>query len=1521
MWKKQVNGMGNGMGKIKVCSLVLGVLLIVMLVSVVSADENGITFVLGTDENRASLLNASGNVSVNIEIYNATQACSMDFANESVVFLASLDNETVACINSTINSSAYICAYNLSSDINIANMDDPVITDYWETGGDENIRDLIEYINSKVHDSVPSSEDTTNAPHLDIAIVTGYRSHELPLKHISEKINNDINLNMTLNYYLYDYVMENDVNLSSMDIIYIKMLTPATASRINETVTYAICNGSVVIDDDTLLDENIPLPEDEIEDYRDLLNTYWTNGAYNESNLENLVYRIAYDFFNRTDLVVGEPIPLPPRAIYHPNMSSTDPKYFCEDLNTYLGWYANRTDGGHVYDPDSPTVAITFYKSYFPYQIEPIDALIHKFEFNNINVIPFYATSKNSGSVYLRLGNETIVDAIVSFTYFSNKFNAEEIGVPVINGVINNYMNCSEWENSSHPLPTDKMLKIDNPELVGTIDPIIMAATEKDVATNTDRPISIDYQVEWLVNRTIAQINLAVKPESEKRVAIIYYNHGGGKDNIGASYLDVAPSICSLLEEMDNANYSMDTSLIPNKTALIDLMLTQGINVGTWAPGELKKLVDTKKITLIPESTYKQWFEQLPVQRQEEVISRWGPVPGEIMVYENESGKYLVIPKIDVGNNVLLAPQPTRGWLQDNDVLYHDKELAPHHQYIAFYLWLQNEYNADAIVHFGRHGTQEWLPGKQFGLSRYDWPSIMVGDMPVIYPYVMDGLGEGNQAKRRGNAVIIDHLVPPIIAAGSYGNYSNLSEAIFDYEQAKANPTLKAMHKAEILNLTRELHLDEQMNMSLAENQTTFEDVFLEELSEYLEELKSTSMPYGLHILGTTHEDEKLVGMVNSMLGAEFAEEVYQFNNSDDAPLLLLDLVLNRNVNITAAQMQVLQNTSTEIDNYLSTSLTYAQDIAESLNEIQQVLNALDGRFIPANLGGDPVRTPYALPSGRNFYAFDQRTLPKKAAWELGKIMADDMLDAYRASHNGTYPRKVAYVLWAGETTRHEGVMESQILYLLGIEPDWEKNKVIGVKLPSEPLDRPRIDVVIVVSGLYRDMFPSKIVLLDEAVRLAYAQNNTSTCPNYVKQNADALAAVLMENDPSLDPDAALDLALLRIFGCADGTYGPGLSNAIGASNTWNDTDVLAQLFIDRMGNAYGSDVWGESATDLFKTNLADVEVTMHSRSSNLYGGFDNDDFFQYLGGLNLAVSFASGGDYPDSYVTNLRANGDERVETLSLFLSKELYSRYFNPKWIAGMQEHGYAGAREMVDFVENLWGWEVTDPNLIKDHVWMQVYQTYIENPENREWLMQNNPYGYQALAARMLEATRKLDREGNPYWNADQPVINALVREYVESVAENGVTCCHHTCGNPLLDEYISGKLSVVGLSAKDIEKYRQLMDEATGLQTEQSVTKTSNDDSSSLRLNVSGTGNESTDAGSGAGLDAELIQDAGVGGEGVSDPGDYVEGFEMQDESAQTSDAGPMPFSGADIVGMLLVMLAAGAIYIGFRRRGV
>ncbi len=461
-------------------------------------------------------------------------------------------------------------------------------------------------------------------------------------------------------------------------------------------------------------------------------------------------------------------------------------------------------------------------------------------------------------------------------------------------------------------------------------------------------------------------------------------------------------------------------------------------------------------------------------------------------------------------------------------------------------------------------------------------------------------------------------------------------------------------------------------------------------------------------------------------------------------------------------------------------------------------------------------------------------------------------------------------MLWKSETCRLHGVVESEILYFLGVKPVWDNNdRWKDVELiPSDELGRPRIDVVITTSGCYRDMFGYKFELLEKAVRLAATANDTEH-QNDVKENADSLYQWLIEN--GYNESEAQTLSTVRIFTNDIGTAGTGLHDTVPASDMWENEDEVADVYISKMSYMYGADVWGVQARDIFEHNLDGIEIGIFSCSSEVAGVLDQG-VDSYLGGLALGSRSVSG-KTPDLYITNLRDQNNPTVETLSHFFNRELMTRYFNPRWTTGMMEHDYTGANNMNEFVERFWRWNVEVPDLVTDDMWNQTYNTYVQDPEMQNFFDSNNPYAYQSITARMLEATRKLDAEGNPYWDASDEVIQDLVKEYVESVVENGVTCCHHTCGNPLLDEYVQGLLSVAGVSEQDADMYRRMMDETT---------------------------------------------QRAASGKGV---GDYVEGYEMQDESTQSADTGPMSFSGSDIMGALIVLLIVGAIYVGFRKGGV
>jgi cobaltochelatase CobN len=1482
-------------------------MLALVVTTATAASGNEIVFILGTDVNKDALQNAASNDTITSELditiigMSDTIPQDFNFPDYQIIFIESQNKTMImqwsANITAAGESGSVIIGYNLSaaitdlsdtslpnatlSNITLPNIDlrsseYTNIERYWIQGGYSNMKNMLKFMGQKFCNAW--SNETIPEPEL-----------------LRSKINITYILNYeTDNYYLIKVLGERSVitdrftvtvvdgaeaaaanltNLSGQDVIMLGMIGANQFPEFKDALLAAKDNGTQIGLIGNLADiynvGTIYMENSTIKEYHD-------NGGY--TNMENWIRCIGA---THEDIYIeyspAVPPSIPDHGIYHPDAF---PMIF-ENSTEYLVWYANRG-----YNASAPTIGIItnkLAKEKIYYTTD--NAIIRDLESKGCNVI--YTTSKvcSQDVDYFIRDENVLVDSIISLNAFYLNYGDQEQGVeylksynvPVLKGVLDPYNTPDDYNASQRGLDLMSIpFQVTQPEIDGCIDYIWIAGKVKDPATEKSYYEPLMPQVDWLCDRAISWANLGRANNADKKVTIIYYNHEGGKNNIGASYLDISSSFTLLLEQMRVAGYDIENGAIPNGSEFINRFI-ESRNVGSWAPGELEKVVNSDNVTLVSLDDYLVWYNTLPESVRDEVEARWGEAPGNIMVYEGD----FVIPTVQLGN-INFIPQPTRGDLSDESLIYHDKSLPPTHQYLATYFWINNVYNTDAMIHFGTHGTQEWLPGKEVGLWRYDYPSIMLDDTPVIYPYIMDNVGEGTQAKRRGNAVIIDHLTPPITGAGIYGDLATIHEKIHNYEVAAGGNdiAMMALYRNSIIELYENLSMEHDLNVTPDELGTMTDDEFENfvgnTVHDYLHKLQSTLMPLGLHTFGVAPQDTKLVSMVKSMLNSDLIEHIVNVIQKDtgdeedweDAAnayaIELLNATLLNGATVSTAQLDVLNLTDPVITADLDMALYYSTVLGQTTREIDQVLHALNTGYIEPGPGNDPIRNREALPTGKNFYSFDQRKFPDEETTVMGTILGDQMVQQYYTTHNNTYPDKVTFVLWSVETMRHRGLMEAQIHSLLGVEPVRSRGRITGFEvIPQENMNHPRIDVVITPSGLYRDTFPYQLELIDEAVRTVAALNETSET-NYVRWNSLKMEDTLIAS--GYDNTTAQNLSLSRIFSESPGSYGTGLPGAVTASETWDSDDKLADLYMSRMSSIYGQDMWGESYEDVFRMNLRDVDAAIHSDSSNLFGVIDNDDFYQYLGGVGLAVRSLTGENL-EMYVANLERADDPRVITLNEAFRTELRARYFNPKWTSGMMEYDYAGAREFAKFTENIWGWDVMTPDMVTDPDWDEIYNIYVNDKYDlgtKEFFNTSNPYAYQAMTARMLETTRK------GYWNASDEVIQDLVKEYVESVVENGVTCCHHTCGNPLLDEYVQGLLSVAGISEQDADMYRRIMDEAT---------------------------------------------QRAASGKGV---GDYVEGYEMQDESIQSADTGPMSFSGSDIMGALIVLLIIGAIYAGFRK---
>jgi cobaltochelatase CobN len=1169
------------------------------------------------------------------------------------------------------------------------------------------------------------------------------------------------------------------------------------------------------------------------------LPAYWKySGA---QNAKGLIGYLLNRFCGFSQVDVMAPAEQPKDGLFHPDAPGG--KVFAS-LADYQAWYESSK-----HKQPGPWVGIISYNVIKTGHSKIQETLIRELEKQGLNVICAIGYPADMLIERYILAGRVKVDLLVSLMFSHPKEKAQallaEMNIPVIRG-ISLYNELSKWEQDPQGIePFQLASQIFMPELCGLIEPIVLGGkhvyTDEKTGIQVTEKIPQAERIARLSARVNAWLKLRTKKNSDKKVALLYYNNPPGKHTIYASYLDVFASMQALLERLAAAGYRFEKDSNFSKETLQDLILRQGRNIGTWAPGEMDKLIKSGRITLVAFDVYKQWFAGLPPEFRNQVVSKWGAVEETtLMSWTDPQGKqFLVLPGIRLGN-IFIGPQPARGWLQESARLYHDMTLPPHHQYLAFYLWLKKEFGADVVIHFGKHGTLEWTPGKQVGLSQNCSPDVLMQDIPDIYPYLMDDVGEGTQAKRRGNAVIISHMVPGLKKSGLYKEYSVLHNNIHLYlETRDVTPKVAEGYKQEVIKLSRELGIEKDLGVKI--DDLTFEE-FQKKLHDYIHELEYMNIPYGLHILGQPLEGEALASTVNAMLGVEsdipalgviigrvIGQDYLKVKANAHKYCDVLDRI--ESLSMDFVNKIVLEQVAPEdaarrlfADRYRkcppavkkqlkkagALAAKYAADLIGVDLEIKNTIRALNGEFIAPGPGNDPIRAPDALPTGKNFYGFDPQRVPTKVAWKVGQKMAEDLIAEHKQKH-GRYPDKVALILWATETLRHHGVMEAKALALLGARPIWDGRGILkGVELiPESELKRPRIDILVNASGLYRDVFPIQIGLIDDAVQLAIAEAQ-GKYENFARLYT--LEAEKIFAGKGFSAEEAKEMARYRIFGAPNQGYGTGLGPAVPASGSWDDDKKLSDLYIDRLNFAYGRNVWGKKSREAFTEALKGTDMVIHSRSTNLFGVLDNDDVYQYMGGMAMAIRNLSG-EEPELLVSDNRdpSTSGKMVE-FSKFMGLETRGRYFNPKWIGGMKEHGYSGALKMSDFVEFLWGWQVTVPREVTQEMWQQVSEVYVNDKYNldlKEFFEKNSPHAFQSITARIME----VDRKG--YQKFDQKTLQKLAAEYVESVADKGLACCEHTCNNIALNQFAANILSVPGLVAPaTMLKFQQQVKLTTG-----------------------------------------------------------------------------------------------------------
>lgn len=1098
------------------------------------------------------------------------------------------------------------------------------------------------------------------------------------------------------------------------------------------------------------------------------LTEYYSNGG--EANLRNFFAYFRAWHAKEDDSKLTPPMVVPVNGYYHPDA----PRLFAK-LDDYIEW------GRQRWKPKAPRVALAIHASAFAtLQTQVIDAVIHRSEALGQMPMPFWFDAENADALKQTL-QPAQADVLINMQHMGNgrarMREFEELRIPVLQTLNYRDGDIEQWKKEASGAPSRLVAPfIAVYETWGMSDPLVIAAVEDGAL------VPMQPQVDAVLRKASALATLRHTPSAEKRLALMFWNYPQGEKNFSASNLNVPRSLEALTRALHEAGYKVpavtEQQVIETGQALLSVL---------YHHDRLDELLRRGLAATLPVKKYNDWLAGTAPSVRSQLRARWGDPQSHWAVRTVSGEKQFVIPRWQLGN-LLLMPQMPRGGQPGEG--YHDAALPPDHLYMAAYLYVRNSV-PHALIHFGTHGTQEWLPGKDRGLSVDDYPLLAVGDLPVFYPYIQDNIGEALQAKRRGRAVIVSHQTPPFAPSGLYKELAEVHALLHEYIQldpgAVRDRTAENMRR---LIIEQSLHKD--MDWTEQAMREDF-DTFLTAFHDHLHGLAQRSIPLGLHTFGTSPSPEHRLSTVVQQLGDDFANAVAaaqapaatssahppghmmagavattapsgnEFFTGDASqlastpPYQLLQRHLQEQAPIsqlTEASLRPFVERAVELDRHLASN-----------HELTALLDGLAGRFVAPGPGGDPVRNP-DVPNGRNLFGFEPDKLPTRSAFDTADQALHALIDDYRAKHGGVAPAKLAFSLWSVEAMRHMGVTESQVLHALGLRPRWDQGgRVTALDIiPARELGRPRIDAIVQVTGAYRDQFEGFMRLLADATERLSKLDEPG---NVIAKNTRAAAQSLEKQ--GMDAAQAQRMAAVRLFGNQPGDYGVGLSDAVLDSTAWDDDGPLAEQYLSRLQYAYGSEDWGVSAGDvnLYAEQLKGVQAAVLSRSSNLYGVLTGDDPFQFLGGLSLAVRHING-QSPELYISDQRRPQGRMVSAAS-FLAEEMRTRYLNPQWIKPMQAEGYAGTLEIVDTINNLFGWQALDPATVRADQWQAMHDVYVMDKHQldmQQWFEQNNSMAQAQVLERLLEAIRK------GYWDAAEQTRREIAQRWQE-LADRSVT----------------------------------------------------------------------------------------------------------------------------------------------------
>ncbi|MCV7289691.1 cobaltochelatase subunit CobN [Mycolicibacterium wolinskyi] len=1047
---------------------------------------------------------------------------------------------------------------------------------------------------------------------------------------------------------------------------------------------------------------------------------------------------------------------------------------------------------------DGPTVAVLFYRAQqLAGNTGYVDALCDAIDNAGGRPLPVFCASLRTAEPELLelLGT---ADALITTVLAAGGSTPATVGaggaddswnvahlaaldVPILQGLCLT-SSREQWSGNDDGLsPLDVATQVAVPEFDGRIITVPFSFKEID-DEGLISYVPDEERCARVAGLAVRHARLRSVPAAEKHVALVFSAYPTKHARIGnAVGLDTPASALALLRAMREAGYDLgEADDIPglesgDGDALMHALIERGGQDPDWlTDGQL-----AGNPIRVSAKDYRAWFATLPAELADAIVEHWGPPPGELFVDRSRDPDGEIVIAAMRAGNVVIVVQPPRGFGENPVAIYHDPDLPPSHHYLAAYRWLDGQFGdsyphfkADAVVHLGKHGNLEWLPGKTLGMSAACGTDAALGDLPLIYPFLVNDPGEGTQAKRRAHATLVDHLIPPMARAETYGDIARLEQLLDEHANVSAlDPGKLPAIRQQIWTLMRAAKMDHDLGLEDRPDEDSFDDMLLH-VDGWLCEIKDVQIRDGLHVLGQKPTGEGELDLVLAILRAR-----QLFGGEQTVPGLRQALGLTEDGSDDRAAVDAAEAGARELVAALQESgwdpgavdrLTDNPEVARILRfaatevvprlagterEIDQVLRALDGRFIASGPSGSPLRgLVNVLPTGRNFYSVDPKAVPSRLAWETGVAMADSLLERYRTDH-GRWPQSVGLSVWGTSAMRTAGDDIAEVLALLGVRPVWDdaSRRVVNLEpIELAELGRPRIDVTVRISGFFRDAFPHVVTMLDDAVKLV-AGLDEPAADNYVRAHAQA----------DLAEHGDERRATTRIFGSKPGTYGAGLLQLIDSRN-WRDDADLAQVYTAWGGFAYGRGLDGAPAADDMNRAYRRIAVAAKNTDTREHDIADSDDYFQYHGGM-VATVRALTGKAPAAYIGDNTRPDAVRTRTLSEETNRVFRARVVNPRWINAMRRHGYKGAFEMAATVDYLFGYDAT-AHVMADWMYERLSAEYVLDDENRKFMAESNPWALHGMAERLLEAA------GRGMWaQPEQATLDGLRQVLLETEGE--------------------------------------------------------------------------------------------------------------------------------------------------------